>query len=462
MKSHPPFPGIISAGAAFLCASVTLSAQTPPLANPPSVAHKTPPPDYPVPYPPASVAEIKAVLDRVVNYLEAANPIKVVDADTRERVTDLAKLPKRVVLEPGDFQLVSYEWGVAYAGMMQAAEATGDPRFKEFAAKRLQALSALAAHIQATPAAERAQPNSLQHLLEPQSLDHCGAMSAAFIKAQRAGVEGNFRPIIDIGLDYISAKQFRLPDGTLARNRPMSNSLWLDDVYMSVPALAQMGRLTGETKYDDDAVKQVLQFSETLFVREKGLFIHGWVREMQDHPHFYWGRANGWAAMAEVELLSVLPEQHPGFVPVLAQLRAHLRGLAAVQGKNGLWHQLLDRPETYEETSCSAMFVFALARAINRGWIDAAAYGPITSLGWNAVAQKVNAQGQVEGTCVGTGLTWDPMFYAYRPTSVYAAHGYGPVLLAGSEMIVLRRGKGAGAGLHDDGVHFVKPLNEPQ
>jgi hypothetical protein len=54
------------------------------------------------------------------------------------------------------------------------------------------------------------------------------------------------------------------------------------------------------------------------------------------------------------------------------------------------------------------------------------------------------------------------MFYAYRPTSVYAAHGYGPVLLAGSEMIVLRRGKGAGAGLHDDGVHFVKPLNEPQ
>jgi rhamnogalacturonyl hydrolase YesR len=123
---------------------------------------------------------------------------------------------------------------------------------------------------------------------------------------------------------------------------------------------------------------------------------------------------------------------------------------------------LLERPETYEETSCSAMFVFAMARAINRGWIDASAYGPMASLGWNAVARKVNAQGQVEGTCVGTGLTWDPMFYAYHPTSVYAAHGYGPVLLAGSEMITLRRGRGAGAGLHDGGVHFIKPATEPQ
>jgi hypothetical protein len=80
----------------------------------------------------------------------------------------------------------------------------------------------------------------------------------------------------------------------------------------------------------------------------------------------------------------------------------------------------------------------------------------MVSVGWNALAQKVNAQGQVEGTCVGTGLGWEPMFYAYRPTSVYAAHGYGPMLLAGSEMITLRRGKGAEAGIYDGAVHFGK------
>jgi rhamnogalacturonyl hydrolase YesR len=160
--------------------------------------------------------------------------------------------------------------------------------------------------------------------------------------------------------------------------------------------------------------------------------------------------------MAAAELLSVMPKDHPGRDQVLQLLRAHLRGLAAVQGKNGLWHQLLDRPETFEETSASAMFVFAAARAINRGWVDPLVYGPMTSIGWNAVAAKVNSQGQVEGTCIGTGLGWDPVYYAYRPTSPLAAHGYGPVLLAGSEMILLRRGKGAEAGVHDAAVHFGK------
>jgi rhamnogalacturonyl hydrolase YesR len=407
------------------------------------------------------VGEITAVLGRVVDYLDGASPVQVVNGQTQEPVADLAKLPNQVRIVPGDFGLVGYEWGVTYAGMLLAGDATGDARFKEFTAKRLEALRLIAEHIQATPAAERGQSNPLRPLLQPAALDDCGAMSAAFLKAQQAGVGGNLRPLIDIALDYISSKQKRLPDGTLARDRPMADSVWLDDAYMSVPALVQMGRLTGEGKYYDDAAKQVTHFSQVLFVKEKGLYMHGLVEGMQQHPHFFWGRANGWGAMAEVELLSALPENHPGFAPALALLRAHIQGLAETQGTNGLWHQLLDRPETFEETSSSAMFVFAAARAINRGWIDANAYGPMVSLGWNALAQKVNARGQVEGTCVGTGLSWDPMFYACRPTSPYAAHGYGPVLMAGAEMITLRKGKGAGAGFHDDAVHFGQPATPP-
>jgi len=57
--------------------------------------------------------------------------------------------------------------------------------------------------------------------------------------------------------------------------------------------------------------------------------------------------------------------------------------------------------------------------------------------GWAAVSAKVNDRGQVEGTCVGTGMGFDPAFYYYRPVNIYAAHGYGPVLLAGAEMIQL-------------------------
>jgi len=418
-------------------------------------------PAYPVAYPPASTVEIKTVLDRVLGYLETASPVRVINRDTHAIVTDLAHLPPQVAFDRTDFLITSYEWGVTYSGLLQAAEVTGDVRYKNYVSDHVAAIAMVAAHLRTQPA-PATEPVGAQRMfalrpvLAPRSLDDSGSMCAAFIKASRAGVHADeLRPWIDNYMNWISTGQFRLADGTLARNRPLSNSLWLDDLYMSVPALAQMGALTGNRSYFDDAVKQVRQFSERMFVKEKGLYRHGWVQEMEPHPAFHWGRANGWAIIAMAELLSVLPEDHPGRAAVLAQYRAHAAGLAAVQSGPGLWHQLLDRNDSYMETSASAMFTYAIARGINRGWLDPLAYGPVVSLGWNAVAKQVNAQGQVENTCVGTGMGFDPAFYYYRPVSVHAAHGYGPVFLAGAEMIALRQGHGAKAEVSDGAVQFA-------
>jgi rhamnogalacturonyl hydrolase YesR len=206
---------------------------------------------------------------------------------------------------------------------------------------------------------------------------------------------------------------------------------------MSVPALAQMGKLTGDVKYYDDAVRQVLQFSERMFNKDLNIYMHGWVEEMNPHVEFHWARANGWALMAMTELLSVLPEDHPGYKKVLNQLQLHVKGLSSYQSQKGLWHQLLDKNDSYLETSATAIYVFCIARAISKGWIDAKAYSPMCLLGWNALTTKINEKGQVEGTCVGTGMAFEPMFYYYRPTNVFAAHGYGPVLLAGAGIITL-------------------------
>jgi rhamnogalacturonyl hydrolase YesR len=158
---------------------------------------------------------------------------------------------------------------------------------------------------------------------------------------------------------------------------------------------------------------------------------------MEMHPQFFWGRANGWALMAMVELLSVLPETHNGYQSVIRQLGEHVEGLAKYQSGTGFWHQLLDRSDSYLETSATAIFTYSIARAINKGLIDKFAFSPLAILGWNAVSTKINSEGQVEGTCVGTGMGFDSAFYYYRPTNVFAAHGYGPVLLAGSEIINL-------------------------
>ena len=197
--------------------------------------------------------------------------------------------------------------------------------------------------------------------------------------------------------------------------------------------------MTGDRQYYDDAVKQVLQFADRMFVEDKGLFMHGWVQGMDVHPTFFWGRCNGWAVMTLVELLDVLPEDHPGYDAVLDLLKAHIKGLASYQSGEGFWHQLLDRQDSYLETSCTAIYAYSMARAVNRGWVDEQAYGPVAQLAWNAVSTKVNDKGQVEGTCVGTGMAFDPAFYYYRPINVFAAHGYGPVLLAGAEIIEMNK-----------------------
>jgi len=392
-------------------------------------------PDYPVPYGPAKVEDIVAILNRIYNFLDASTPAKLVDHQTKIEITDMSKLTPESGFEPGVFRLISYEWGVTYGAMLSATEATADPKFKEYTVKRMNFIGDVSRYFSTVKNLQSNNP--VRSVLDPHALDDAGSMCAAMIKTINSGGNQSLRTYVDNYVSFISVKQFRLSDATLARNRPLPNTLWLDDLYMSVPALAQMGKLTGNNDYFDDAVKQVLQFSQRMFNKSHGLYMHGWVQEMSVHPEFYWARCNGWAMLTMTELLDVLPPKYPGRNEILDQLKAQIRGIADLQSGSGFWHQLLNRNDSYPETSATAIYTYCIAHAINKGWIDAQAHGPMAVLGWNAVATKVNNKGEVEGTCVGTGLSFDPAFYYNRPVNVAAAHGYGPVIMAGAEMIKL-------------------------
>jgi rhamnogalacturonyl hydrolase YesR len=394
-------------------------------------------PNYDVPYTIPTQKTVKVVLDRVFNYLDTVTPPKFINRVTRQEVTDVTKPDTNIIFMPGDYRLTSYEWGVTYAGMLSATEATGDNKFAAYTKRRLEFIAAAVPAFRSLYQQTPKNSNPLRQVVSPKALDDAGAVCAANIKLLRSGGSPMLRPVIDHYMNYIFAEEFRLNDGTLARNRPQKNTLWLDDLFMSIPALAQMGKLTGDVKYFDDAVKQVLLYSERMFDKSQNLYMHGWVQEMITHPEFHWARANGWALMAMTELLDVLPANHPGREKVLKQLQLLIKGLAPLQSGKGFWHQLLDKTDSYLETSATAIYTYCIAKAINKNWIDARAHAPMALLAWNAVSTKVNDKGQVEGTCVGTGMAFDPAFYYYRPVNVFAAHSYGPVLLAGSEMIQL-------------------------
>lgn len=412
-------------------------------------------PAYPVPYKVMSPDEIKSYLDRVYNYLDKVTPARLINKQTGNEIKKPAELDTNTVVDQGDFRLTSYEWGVTYSGMLRVTELTNDRKFAGYVKERFDFLSKWSPEIKSKFSLEYIQKKKiLSQPIDPHSLDDAGAMCAAAIKYYQLENSASLYALINTYIDFISNKQYRMSDGTFARNHPQKNTLWLDDLYMSVPALAQMGKLTGDKKYFDDAVKQVKQFSARMFDEQKGLYMHGWVESMETHPEFHWARANGWALMAMTELLDVLPENHPGYEYVMKQFKKHIAGLARYQSGNGLWHQLLDRADSYRETSASAIYTYCIAHACNKGWIDSSTYAPMAMIAWNAVTTKINEKGQVEGTCVGTGMAFDPVFYYYRPVNVYAAHGYGPVLLAGAEMYELA-GKKSFNG-NDGSLQFYK------
>jgi unsaturated rhamnogalacturonyl hydrolase len=410
------------------------------------------PPDYPHAYGKATAESVKADLDKILSYLDKVTPTDVVDKTTGKKL-DTKNPGTNAAFAKGDYRLFSYEWGVTYGGMLAMTQVSGDNRYKQYAQKRIELLASLAAYYKTKP--EEAQHNSpVKSILHPHALDDAGALCVAMIKLQQEEKRNDLKPVIDHFTDFIMTKEYRLPDGTFARKRPLNNTVWLDDMFMSVPAIAYMGKLTGDSKYYDEATKQILLFSNKMFDHQKNIFIHGWLDESTVQPKYHWGRANGWAIMAITEVLNVLPDNHKDRKAILELYYKHVQGLAALQSGTGFWHQLLDKSDTYLETSATAIFTYSIVKGINNGWLDYEAFGPMALLAWEAVSTKIDAEGKVHGTCVGTGMGFDPAFYYYRPVNPYAAHSYGPMLLAGAEVMKLLKTRKY--GINETAVQFLQ------
>lgn len=395
-------------------------------------------PEYPVPYEYPSVDSIKEILNRVRHYYKSTSDLKIIDSKTGKEITDFSKPNKNARVSEGFASEWSYTNGVVLSAFEYIDDVTGDPAF-------------FANNTRFFNLVVKTQPYFMKNreiygseakggwgrVPNFHALDDCGSIGAAMIKTYMKNKNKDYLPLIDTIADYISNRQFRLDDGTLARNRPQYQSVWADDLYMSVPFLANMGVLTGDHKYFDDAVKQILQMADRLYNPQLGLFDHGWNVTSADYdPQFYWGRANGWTLLSMAEMLEILPEGYQGHDKILNLYRSMVQSLAHLQDGTGFWHNLLDKNDTYLETSCTAIFTYCIAKGINEGWINHI-YGPVALTGWNAIKTRVLENGAVNGTCEGTTFASDNTYYYHRGRSIYATHGYGPVLYAGAEMIRL-------------------------
>jgi unsaturated rhamnogalacturonyl hydrolase len=222
---------------------------------------------------------------------------------------------------------------------------------------------------------------------------------------------------LDIG-KMLADRQWEHPD---ANGLSGETRFWIDDMYMITILQVQAFRATGDKVYLDRAALEMVAYLDKL-QQPNGLFYHG-----PKFP-FFWGRGNGWVAAGMTELLSELPAAHPQRARIMEGYQKMMEALLKNQDADGMWHQLIDHPESYEETSSSAMFTYAFITGVKKGWLTDPAYATAARKAWLALQNYIDADGNVDKVCVGTGQTNSLEFYLNRPTQKGNPHGQAPVL----------------------------------
>lgn len=266
------------------------------------------------------------------------------------------------------------------------------------------------------------------------SLDDCGAMGAALIELNKTSQNSEYNSYIKRIFDYILHKEHRLPDGTFCRGEENNQIVWLDDLYMSLSFLTHYGAAFQNKECFDCAAQQVIQFDSLLVNPSTGLSYHCYYHATGLQGVAHWGRANGWNLFAQTLLLNTLPKEHPQRGRLLEIYRKTVKAISRYQNKDGMWHQLLDKSDSYPETSCTAMFVYGIAKGINEGWIEKE-YASVVNCAWDALTSSyITADGELKNVCIGTGISHDLPFYYERPTPLNDVHGLGALIQAGMEV----------------------------
>lgn len=230
------------------------------------------------------------------------------------------------------------------------------------------------------------------------------------------------------------------------------HQMWLDGLYMGTPFLAEYANTFHEDSLYNDVINQFMVIDLHAWNPEKELYYHGWDESRKQQwadpetglsPHF-WGRAMGWLAMALVDVLDYLPENHPRRPQLLEMVNKVATGIARYQDEDsGVWWQVLDqgnREGNYLEASCSSMFVYFLAKSLQKGYIHNR-YQKVCDSGYKGLVETFITHDDdgtisLQEVCAVAGLGGKPYrdasyeYYIGEPRRANDPKGVGPFIMA--------------------------------
>ena len=201
----------------------------------------------------------------------------------------------------------------------------------------------------------------------------------------------------DAMLNYLLKAAPRATDGTLFHVSD-AQEIWVDSMYMAPPFLAVAGQL-------DEALRQIYGIKSRLWNSEKKMYAHIWDDGRKAFKRAaYWGVGNGWAAAGVTRVIRIIPET---MVREKQELASHLKelldGCLAYQRDDGLFHDVLDQPDTFVEANLAQMLAYSIYRGVVGGWLPLV-YTKHADKMRAAAHQKVDASGYVQGVCGAPGF----------------------------------------------------------
>lgn len=314
---------------------------------------------------------------------------------------------------------ITYPDACAWLGALRYAKATGNEQMTDRLVRRFEPLFSTEKHL----------------LPRMNHVDH-NVVGAVPLEIYIQG-KGS-KEYYDLGMKYADT-QWEVPADAKPEQKDYADKgyswqtrIWIDDMFMITTIQTQAYRATGDPKYLDRTAKEMVLYLGKI-QRPNGLFYHA------PEAPFFWARGNGWMAAGMAGLLSVLPENHEDYPVIMKAYKKMMKTLKEYQGKEGLWHQLIDEEEAWNETSGTAMFTYAMIVGVKHGWLDAEEYAPVARKGWLGLVSYINKDDEVENVCEGTNIKNDKNHYMNRKRITGDLHAHAPLLWCATELVTIDR-----------------------
>jgi unsaturated rhamnogalacturonyl hydrolase len=315
---------------------------------------------------------------------------------------ELRSLMDRIVTRTTGIDF-SWDWpgGVAFYGVCRAYETTGEQRWLECAKAWVD---------------EHIDAGLPPFTVNAVSVGHC------LISLHDATRDEKYQEIALRMAEYLEKDALRFRGGILQHTVSVKNDFpsqaWADTLFMAAYFLLRMGVKTGNAAWTDDALRQWIWHEELLQDHGSNLFYHAWDDKSATHlSGIFWARGNAWAAYTMARAMRLVNYLYPPFMAIDGSLRDQLSALTRLQSPDGLWHTVLDDPDSYCETSASAGIAAAMAL---RGH---ALHEKKIALAYRGLLAKIAEDGTVQDVSGGTAVMADAA--AYKAIPHKRAQGWG-------------------------------------